>query len=147
MSQEPLQIPDYWKRQEETLKALQNPIQRQNDGTFIVKDSGARIEWETGSKRDTNEGKPRYDLIGRHMLRRLANHMGLGAKKYGEHNWEKGQPVSRSYESALRHLLQWRDGDTSEDHLAAVAFNIGSIIHVQEEVANGRLPVSLIDLE
>lgn len=124
------------------------PAQRPSPSPdFVVKDSGQRINFDTGSVRDTNEGKPRYDLIGRHFLRRLADHLTKGAKKYGERNWEKGQPVSRSYESALRHLIQWRDGDTAEDHLAAVAFNVGSIIHVQEQVKLGLLPDNLLNLE
>lgn len=114
---------------------------------FIVKDTDPHIEFETGSVRSSNEGKPRYDLIGRHMLRRTALHLAKGSKIHGERNWEKGQPLSRSYESAYRHLMQWRDGDTTEDHLAAVIFNIGSIIHVQEEVKAGRLPKTLLDLD
>lgn len=100
---------------------------------FITKDSGQRQEFQTGSLRDTNEGKPRYDLISIHGLKRLADLMARGAKKYGERNWEKGQPVSRFYESLFRHLIAYREGDRSEDHLAAITFNTFGIIHMEEE--------------
>lgn len=113
--------------------------------TFQVKDSGNRQEWGTGSKRDTNEGKPRYDLISVHALTRLAEHMAKGAKKYGERNWELGQPTNRYYESALRHLYMYLTDD-SEDHLAAVLFNVMAIIHMQTEIEAGRLPEYLDDV-
>ena len=105
-----------------------------------------REEFPTGSLRDTSEGKPRYDLVSLKGLTRLAHLMARGAKKYGERNWEKGQPVSRFYQSALRHLYQWASGDTSEDHLAAVAYNVFGIIEMQERVAEGVLPEELDDM-
>ncbi|KKK94181.1 hypothetical protein LCGC14_2685460, partial [marine sediment metagenome] len=37
-----------------------------------VKDSGKRQEFETGSVRDTQEGKGRYDLVSPIFVRRLA---------------------------------------------------------------------------
>jgi hypothetical protein len=39
-----------------------------------VKDSGERQEFETGARRDTQEGKPRFGLIPPYPLRRLAMH-------------------------------------------------------------------------
>jgi hypothetical protein len=30
---------------------------------YVTKDSGARVEFDSGMRRDTDEGKPRYDLI------------------------------------------------------------------------------------
>lgn len=99
---------------------------------FETKDSGKREDFSTGSVRDTQEGKPRQDLISPFALKRWGHLMARGAEKYGERNWEKGQPFSRLSGSGLRHLLQFMEGDTSEDHLAAVLFNIGAIIHFQE---------------
>lgn len=97
-----------------------------------VKDSGARQSFDTGAVRDTQDGKPRYDLISIHALRRRAVHMANGAKKYGDRNWEKGIPASRCIASALRHIFAWMLGDRSEDHLSAVGFNIDCIIHWEE---------------
>lgn len=95
---------------------------------YITKDSGAREEYTSGAKRDTQEGKPRYDLIPPGPLKRHAELMARGAEKYDAHNWTKGMPVSRFVASAQRHLEQYRAGDRSEDHLAAVAFNVYAVM-------------------
>jgi hypothetical protein len=109
---------------------------------WVTLDGGDRVAWGTGSVRDTNKGKRRYDLISLHGLNRLADLMARGAEKYGERNWEGGQSIARSYESALRHLMMWQYDDT-EDHLAAVAFNVFSIIHVQEMIKLGLVTPEL----
>ena len=97
-----------------------------------VKDSGERQDFDTGSVRDTREGKGRYDLVTPFGLRRLAVVMEKGAKKYGESNWTLGMPYSRFLDSAMRHLQQFLIGDESEDHLAHAAFNAFAIMHFQE---------------
>jgi hypothetical protein len=101
---------------------------------FQVKDSGARTEFAGGMVRDTNEGKPRFDLLlaagvpyGQQFLTRCAEHMAKGGVKYDDRNWEKGYGVElleRYKESALRHLLAWVCGEVDEDHAAAVVFNL-----------------------
>lgn len=111
-----------------------------------VKDSGARQSFPTGSVRDTREGKGRYDLIPHEPLRRLAVHFENGAKKYGDRNWEKGQPLSRYFDSATRHALKWFAGETDEDHAAAWAWNVFAAIATQERIARGLLPAELDDL-
>jgi hypothetical protein len=99
---------------------------------FKVEDSGARQTYSTGAVRDTAENKPRPDLISPFFMERLGEHLRKGAAKYSEWNWAKGIPSSRCYESALRHLMQFAQGMTNEDHLSAAAFNIMVIIHNQE---------------
>ncbi len=99
---------------------------------FVTKDSGKRQKFKTGARRDIQEGKPRPDLISPFVLWRVGALMGRGAEKYGENNWTKGMPYSRFLASAMRHLVQFMMGDRKEDHLAAVIFNIGAIIHFQE---------------
>lgn len=99
---------------------------------FVTKDSGNRELMDTGSQRDTQEGKPRYDLIPVTSLRRLADLYARGAEKYDDFNWAKGQPFSRVYASMFRHLIAFAEGDTEEDHLAAVAWNAFAIMHYQE---------------
>lgn len=99
---------------------------------FIVKDSGKRQDFPSGMHRDTDDGKPRFDLLipeGWHdnMLMRWAVHMGKGVKKYGARNWEKANSLEeqmRFRASAFRHFFQWFIGDEDEDHAAAVFFNI-----------------------
>lgn len=102
-----------------------------------VKDSGAREEFTTGSKRDTAIGKGRYDLLPFLALRRVAKHYENGAIKYDARNWEKGQPVGRMLDCALRHLHQAAMGLADEDHLAAAAWNILGIMEFEERIEIG----------
>lgn len=53
----------------------------------------------------------------------VAKHFENGALKYGEHNWQKGIPISRYIDSALRHLMKDLAGETDEDHAAAFVWN------------------------
>ena len=53
----------------------------------------------------------------------VAKHFENGALKYGEHNWEKGIPISRYIDSAMRHLMKDLAGETDEDHAAAFVWN------------------------
>lgn len=100
--------------------------------SFITKDSGEREDFTSGARRDTQDGKPRYDLIPPIPLKRLAELYARGAEKYGESNWTKGMPSSRFLASLMRHLEQYRDGETDEDHLAAVVFNAFGIMYFQD---------------
>lgn len=111
-----------------------------------VKDSGARQSFETGSVRDTRDGKGRFDLISPIALKRLAQHYENGSKKYGDRNWEKGQPVSRYLDSAIRHLQTYLLGARDEDHLSAAAWNVFAMIHTIEMCKIGKLPAELDDL-
>jgi hypothetical protein len=111
-----------------------------------VADSGKREEFATGSRRDTREGKGRYDLLSPVFIARLAKHFENGAAKYGDRNWERGQPLSRYMDSAMRHLFKYLEGHRDEDHLAAAAWNIAAIIHTEEMLGRGKLPPELDDL-
>lgn len=89
----------------------------------------------TGSKRSDNAGKPAFYLVPASALERVAMLYARGAEKYGERNWEKGQPRARFLASAFRHLYQYvltRGTDTADDHLAAVVFNVLAIIHFEQ---------------
>ena len=111
-----------------------------------IKDSGKRQEFNTGAMRDMAEDKPRLELISPIFERRLGNWLSLGAKKYAVRNWEKGIPMDRTMASLLRHACAYREGDRSEDHLAAIACNIMFLIHTEEMVERGLLPESLNDI-
>lgn len=100
--------------------------------SFNIKDSGQREGFDGGAVRDTDDGKPRYDLIPPTALRRVAMHYANGAKKYNEHNWTKGIPISRCIASLMRHVFQFVVGDTDEDHGAAIIFNVMCIMHYEE---------------
>jgi Domain of unknown function (DUF5664) len=103
----------------------------------IVKDSGKRIDYPSGMRRDVADDKPRYDLIDRTFLKRIAIHLMLGAKKYGENNWQLANSFdeyNRFRASAFRHFMQWMNGEDDEDHMAAVAFNLAAAEYVKEKL-------------
>jgi len=112
-----------------------------------VKDSGKHQEFETGSKRDTRDGKGRFDLIPSYALTRLARHYENGAKKYGDRNWERGQPLARYLDSMIRHAYKFLGGSQEEDHLAAVAWNALAYIETEHRIEQGILSVDLDDIE
>lgn len=113
---------------------------------FVIKDSGQREEFVTGSVRDKRGGRGRFDLIPAYPLMRLAKVYEGGAAKYGDFNWQKGQPLHCYLDSAERHINAWKDGLTDEDHLAQAAWNLFGLMWTQREMANGRLPAELNDL-
>ncbi len=107
---------------------------------FETKDSGKREEFTGGMVRDTQDDKPRYDLLDRAFLKRWAELMARGAKKYGEETWRLAsgeRELQRFKASATRHLFQWLDGDTTEDHAAAVAFNLAGAEMVATKLKKG----------
>jgi hypothetical protein len=98
----------------------------------VKSDGNVQDSFQSGAVRDTQKGKPRYDLISPFFLKRLAVLMAKGAEHYGDRNWEKGIPSSRCVASLDRHINQWKMGDTDEDHLIQAAFNIMAIVHNEE---------------
>ena len=77
----------------------------------------------TGAKRDDRAGKGRYDLLPPLGVKAVALRFELGAERYGDRNWEKGQPLGWFIDSAMRHGFREMAGDTDEDHAAAAAWN------------------------
>jgi hypothetical protein len=91
---------------------------------MLIKDSGNRREFDTGAVRDMAEGKGRMDLLPWSAIIEVSKHCENGAKKYGEHNVDKGIPTSSLCDSACRHLAKYLSGETDEDHLLASAWNL-----------------------
>lgn len=102
---------------------------------FETKDSGARENLANGMVRDVADDKADWTLIfDGPLIKRYMELLGRGAKKYNPRNWmlALASPVgvdrlktrARFAESALRHFMQWFMGDRSEDHAAAVVFNM-----------------------
>lgn len=104
---------------------------------FIIKDSGKRDEFAGGMVRDTTEGKINYALTADGpMLKRWAQHLTTGAKKYAVRNWMKAEgkeEYNRAKESAFRHFMQWYYDERDEDHASAVIFNINEAEYVREK--------------
>lgn len=94
---------------------------------YVTLDSGTRTKYDSGFQRDTNTGKPRFDLIPEGPLTRLAELYERGARKYGDSNWRLAstdEEIARFKQSAWRHFVSWSAGDDSEDHAAAVIWNL-----------------------
>ena len=92
--------------------------------TMEIKDSGERTEFESGAVRDMHEGKGRMDLLPWEAIMEVSKHCENGAKKYGEHNVDKGIPVHSFCDSAMRHMAKYMSGWEDENHLLAAAWNI-----------------------
>ena len=104
---------------------------------YITKDSGKRVDFKSGMSRDTDENKPRYDLIYLPMLTRLAELHARGVAKYGERNWENANSIeemNRFKASAFRHFIQWMQNDEDEDHGAAILFNVNAFETTKEKI-------------
>ncbi|NBO99841.1 MAG: hypothetical protein EBU90_06895 [Proteobacteria bacterium] len=112
----------------------------------IVKDSGKRQNFKSGSVRDSREKKGRYDLLMPHAIYLVARQLEEGALKYAERNWELGQPLSRYMDSALRHLFRHLEGHRDERHDVACAWNVLAMIETKNKIDLGKLPKELDDL-
>lgn len=106
----------------------------------------SKRQFDTGSQRDSNEGKGAYELLSPMAIRRLAQLYQRGAAKYDDRNWEKGQPSSVYMQSLLRHAFMHLEGHRDEDHLAAVIWNASGLIYNEEMVTRGKLDHALLDL-
>jgi len=111
-----------------------------------LSDSGKREKFSTGAVREPNLMRGRYDLVSPISLKALAIHYERGSEKYSDRNWEKGLPLSRHLNSAIRHLNEYLTGDRSEDHLSACSWNCFAIVHNLEMIELGKLPAELNDL-
>ena len=96
------------------------------------------IESEEDFEFEVNESSD-IEFMGSYAKERFQALMIRGAEKYGLGNWELGMPLDRYFNSALRHLVQWRFGDTTEDHLAAVIFNVMGAIETEKRIKDGEL--------
>jgi len=106
-----------------------------DDTGFVTKDSGARLKFESGMQRDVETGKKDYSLcLGGPMFERWAALLTRGAVKYERNNWMKARGPAeeeRFLRSAFRHFIQYMNGETDEDHGAAVFFNINGAEYVR----------------
>jgi len=80
-----------------------------------------------GIKYDTD--KLRMDLITPEFEKALAEILTMGAKKYGDRNWELGMDPNRIIAAMRRHMLAVRLGESVDpesglSHLAHAACNL-----------------------
>lgn len=108
--------------------------------------TGETRTFSTGSIRDSRKGKGRFDLIPPEAMIALAKHLERGAEKYGDRNWEKGQPMGAVLDSGERHLNAYKLGVKDEDHLVAAFCNLAFAITIRERINSGKLPKELDDM-
>ena len=111
---------------------------------YITKDSGKRQDFDSGMRRDTQEGKPNFALLmakelpyKEQLITRWAELMARGAEKYGERNWEQAnskEELERFKSSAFRHFMQFISDEDDEDHIAATMFNLNAVVTVQHKL-------------
>lgn len=109
-------------------------------------DTGERSKFETGAVRDANVGKGLPHMIPPVALRLMALRFEEGAAKYARNNWMKGIPLSRYQDAVYRHMLAWSEGQTDENHMGALIWNVCCMAWTEEQIAKGKLPPSLHDL-
>ncbi len=85
----------------------------------------------SGAVRSTESDGYRFDLISPHALLRIAATHKEGADKYGDHNWRRGLPFSDTLNHAMHHLVQYMQGDRTEDHLAHAAWNLHAVMEME----------------
>lgn len=110
-------------------------------------------QFQSGAVRSSELKGLRYDLISPVALRRLAAAYGEGAEKYSAFNCEKGFPIFGDeglFTHAFAHLMKFAWGDTTEDHLGHLLWNVAMMCHSQEcwpELNKGTSRVELVPAE
>ena len=104
-----------------------------NIDVYMTNNEAIKKPSETSQEAATrDEVKVRYDLICGEFMKDFAEVLGLGAKKYGDRNWQKNRmtgdkdPVNH----ALKHLFNYQagipddDGDDPLIHITHAAVNL-----------------------
>ncbi len=90
-------------------------------------------KFESGATRSSDADAERYDLFPAEAYQRMARIMADGAKVHGDNNWKKGIPIEVCLNHLERHLVLWKMGDRSEDHLAKIGVNAAFIMYYEEQ--------------
>lgn len=112
-------------------KNLKNKLENLDQkGSFVNMKTGQGKMKTTdfGAKRESNDGRGRFDLLPYEALEALSKWYEQGADKYGERNWEKGISVKDCINRMIRHAIKAGNGWTDEDHLSAVMWNAAAAI-------------------
>jgi len=111
-----------------------------------MKFSGNKEKFESGATREVKKGRGLPALIYPGLLERLSKWLEMGAENHEARNWEQGIPSESYLNSLYRHAIAYHKGDRSEDHLAAMLFNVQGLIFNEEMIERGLLSVELDDL-
>jgi hypothetical protein len=120
-------------------------IVSQDDVWVYLRPIEAVDQFPTGAKRSAAAGRGRFDLVPYEAMLSLARRYEMGAEKFGDNNWLKGQPLSRLLSSMRRHAHQL-NYDFSEDHAGAVLWNAAAFVTMVSRMEAGILPRDLDDI-
>jgi hypothetical protein len=88
--------------------------------------------FEGGAHRQSALGRGLFVSMPGIALKRLSQRYEYGKVKYGnDDNFMKGIPVSGCYNSIMRHMIAYAEGDNTEDHLAAIAWNAFTMMYME----------------
>jgi hypothetical protein len=84
-------------------------------------------------QRENKSDKRDYTLMPLEYEARIIDRFQLGADKYARDDWRHATWEDRpgQYASLHRHLRQAQNGDTDEDHLAAVVVQAIIIMYIE----------------
>lgn len=100
-----------------------------------------KVLYDTGAQRVPIEHEVRYDLESPYARERRAKIYAEGSQKYDEfdpngkwlrENFRKGLPVHDLLNHMERHLTLWKQGDTTEDHLAKASWALDVIMEQEK---------------
>lgn len=85
-----------------------------------------RTTSSTGGQKGVKPAK--YSLLPPEAMSAIAEHFGVGAQKYSDHQWRKGYEWSKSFDAMQRHAWAFWGGEdldpeTGTPHMAAVEFH------------------------
>lgn len=91
--------------------------------------------------RNSTEGKIDYLLVrDGPLFKRWAAHLTRAIPRTGKRNWMLAateEDLARFRESAARHFEQWLNGETDEDHAAALFFNVNGAEYTRARLDTG----------
>jgi hypothetical protein len=90
------------------------------------------VKLENGSSR--SHRAPRYELIPKAAIDRLVKRLELGAEIHGDTNWRDGGPeyIQECKRHMMEHMLNYLEGDKSDDNLGAILCNAAFLAHFEE---------------
>lgn len=112
-----------------SLGAIKPNTELDNENFKFVRDDNLLQQNHLSPNMNTDKAKSdkkelNYHQIEPEAIRRLAFIFSEGARKYGKDNYKKGfndaEWINERYDHAMDHLLKWKSGDRSADHLAKV---------------------------
>lgn len=99
--------------------------------------NGVEVRSVSSTGAEKGVKRARFSLLPMVALTEVAEHYGVGATKYEDHNMRRGYEWSKSYDALMRHTTQFwsgedRDEETGSKHLAAVVFHALTLMEFME---------------